>query len=63
VTAHLLAEKSKCFSENELESHYFIHTAEMVCPNKVHAFKNISFSWNTVAKGVAEMALSLIVYK
>lgn len=53
LITQLLAENSQCCSESEFVSHCLVCTAEIVCPDEVQAFRDISFSCNTVAERAA----------
>lgn len=59
VIAELIAKNSKCFSESEFVKECLVKTAEVVCPDKVQIFKNISLSRNTVAERVDDIATNL----
>ncbi|PNF14661.1 hypothetical protein B7P43_G11733 [Cryptotermes secundus] len=59
VIAELIAKNSKCFSESEFLKECLVKTADIVCPDKVQIFKNISLSRNTVAEKVDDIATNL----
>jgi hypothetical protein len=59
LITQLLAENSKCCSESEFVSPCPVCAAEIVCPDEVQSFRDISFSSNTVAERVDEMAANL----
>jgi hypothetical protein len=57
LITQLLTENSQYCSESEFVSHYLVCTVEIVCPDEVQAFRDISFSWNIIAERVDEMQL------
>ncbi|XP_071053571.1 protein FAM200C-like [Onthophagus taurus] len=59
VLSHLIASKSKPFTEGEFISECLIKAAEELCPQQIKKFKSVSLRRNTVANRVDEIAENL----
>jgi hypothetical protein len=53
--AHLIAKRSKPFTEGEFIKECILTAVEIICPEKLQHFKNISLSPNTIADRVCDI--------
>lgn len=54
--SHLIASKSKPFLEGDFIKQCLVTAAEIMCPEKIKAFKDIALTRNTVAERIVDMA-------
>ncbi|XP_015436701.1 PREDICTED: general transcription factor II-I repeat domain-containing protein 2-like [Dufourea novaeangliae] len=59
ILSHLIASRSKPFTEGEFISECLIKAAEVLCPAQIKKFKSVSLSRNTVASRIDEIAENL----
>lgn len=59
LIASLIASASKQYSDEEFIKNGMLTAAEIVCPEKRHAFANISLTRNTVADRISELSEDL----
>lgn len=59
VIASQIALASKPYSDGEFDKNCMLTAAEIVCPEKRHAFANISLTRNTVADRISEQSADL----
>ncbi|XP_015440415.1 PREDICTED: general transcription factor II-I repeat domain-containing protein 2-like [Dufourea novaeangliae] len=59
ILSHLIASRSKPFTEGEFISECLIKAAEVLCPAQIKKFKSVSLSRNTVASRIDEIAEKL----
>jgi hypothetical protein len=59
VVSNMIACHSKPFTEGSFIKDCVIKMAEIVCPDKIQTFKNISLSRNTVAERISDIAINL----
>lgn len=59
ILSHLIASKSKPFSEGEFINECLIKAVEVLCPEQLTKFKSVSLSRNTVARRIDEIAGNL----
>ena len=52
----MIATNGKSYNEGDFVKQCIAKTAEIVCPEKAHLFKNISLTRNTVAERIDEMS-------
>ncbi len=57
--AHLMARHGKLFTEGELIKECLVKVANIICPEKMQDFKNISLSRNTVARRIEDLSANL----
>ncbi|XP_069178299.1 uncharacterized protein [Procambarus clarkii] len=58
----MIAISGNSYSEGDFVKQCFVKTAQIVCPEKAHLFKDlfiISLTWNTVAEQIDEMSGNL----
>ncbi|KAJ8874738.1 hypothetical protein PR048_025604 [Dryococelus australis] len=55
VIAELIAKNCKCHSDSEFVKQCLVTTAEIVCPEKVQNFRNISLARNSIAERVDDI--------
>jgi hypothetical protein len=56
IISQIIAKKSEPFTDAKYVKEYVMKAAEILCPEKQQLFKNISFSANTVAERVNDLA-------
>jgi hypothetical protein len=54
--AHLIAKKSKPFTDGNFVKDCLLKVSEIICPEKANDFKNVSLSANTIATRINELA-------
>ena len=59
ISESIIARKSKPFNEGEFIHECIIKTAEIMCPEQLKKFKNISLTRNTVASRIVDIAGNL----
>jgi len=52
----MIAVSGKSYSKGDFIKQCLVKTAEIVCPEKTHLFKDISLTRNTVAERIDEMS-------
>lgn len=57
--AQLIARHGKPFSDGDLIKHCLVKVAEIMCPEKVQEFNNISMSRNTVIRRIKELPANI----
>lgn len=57
--SRMIASNGKSYTEGDFVKQCLVKTAEIVCPEKVHLFKEVSLTRNTVAERIDEMSSDL----
>ncbi|XP_067933366.1 general transcription factor II-I repeat domain-containing protein 2-like [Watersipora subatra] len=57
--AQLIARHDKPFSDGDLIKHCLVKVAEIMCPEKVQDFNNVSISRNTVARRIEDLSANV----
>jgi len=59
VVSQMIAKTSHPFTEGQFVKDCLVNVAQILCPEKVKIFSEISFSANTVARQITEMSTSV----